>query len=76
MMTLTEYLRQNGITQAAFAQRIGMSQTGLSKICNGRCSISLERAVQIHHATGGAVTYEALLNHAVNPATAGQAEAS
>jgi len=75
-MTLTEYLRQNGITQAAFAQRIGMSQAGLSKVCNGRCGISLERAAKIHRETGGAVTYESLLIEAADPANAKQAEAS
>lgn len=51
---LASYLDANGITQAEFAARVGITQGALSKIYNGG-NASLETAVAIERETGGAV---------------------
>ena len=51
---LASYLKTNGITQAEFAPRIGITQGALSKLCNDG-SASLDTAVAIERETGGAV---------------------
>jgi len=51
---LATYLRANGITQADFAPRIGITQGALSKLCNGG-GASPETAIAIERATDGAV---------------------
>jgi transcriptional regulator with XRE-family HTH domain len=54
METLTSYLEAHGLTQAAFAGRIGITQGALSKICNGR-NPDLGVAIAIERETGGLV---------------------
>lgn len=58
---LASYLRDHGITQAAFAERIGVNQATVSKICAGRSGVSLRMALKIEAETGGAVSASALL---------------
>lgn len=54
MEHLTTYLKANGLTQADFAARVGVTQGALSKICNGR-NPDLEVAIAIERETGGAI---------------------
>jgi transcriptional regulator with XRE-family HTH domain len=51
---LASYLEANGLTQADFARRVGITQSALSKICNGG-STSLDTAVAIERESGGSV---------------------
>lgn len=55
MEKLTSYLKANGIPQTKFAGEIGITQSSLSKMCAGQIAPSLETAVKIDRATGGAV---------------------
>lgn len=59
-MTLDEYLRDNPITAAALAARIGTSPASVTRIRQGRQNITLEMASRIVSATGGKVTLEDL----------------
>ncbi len=54
-MTLIEYLRENQVTQAAFAARLGVTQGLVSQWLNGTTVITPERAKSIEDATEGAV---------------------
>jgi DNA-binding transcriptional regulator YdaS (Cro superfamily) len=51
---LASYLKANGITQADFAPRVGITQGALSKLCNGG-GASPETALAIERVTDGAV---------------------
>lgn len=54
-MTLSEWRREAGLSQEAFAERIGKTQGFVSAIERGAYSPSLATAVEIERATGGAV---------------------
>lgn len=56
MEKLASYLTANGITQAVFAGRVGISQGALSKLCAGPKGPSLETALAIERETGGTVS--------------------
>lgn len=58
MRTLRQYLAENGLTQAAFAERIGVLQATVSKLCGDDPAISAEMAVKIERETGGIVPVE------------------
>lgn len=51
---LATYLKENSITQAEFAVRIGITQGALSKLC-GTGGASPETALAVERETGGAV---------------------
>lgn len=57
---LAIHLRATGETQTAFAERVGVHQATISKICAG-AGVSLRLALRIERATGGAVTAASLL---------------
>jgi transcriptional regulator with XRE-family HTH domain len=50
--TIPEYLAAAGLSQAEFAERLGISQSHLSQIISGHRSASLELAHQIEDLTG------------------------
>ena len=54
MMTLTQYLDAEKLTQAEFARRLGLSQGTVSKLCAGRRP-SWELAINIERETAGKV---------------------
>jgi transcriptional regulator with XRE-family HTH domain len=54
MKTLSQYLTDRGITQKEFADRVGLDQATISRICRGS-SPSLHAALKIETETGGAV---------------------
>lgn len=55
MSKLREHLEGNGIRQADFAARIGVTQGMVSRLVSGALLPSLELAVKIERDTGGAV---------------------
>lgn len=55
MMTLSEYLAENGISQAAFANEIKVKQATVSRLARNMMRPSLELAVSIERTTRGAV---------------------
>lgn len=70
-MKLADYLRQNDITAAAFADLIGMSDSHLSLIMSGKRGASLAVVQRISAATEGAVTADDFLSpHEALKATA------
>jgi plasmid maintenance system antidote protein VapI len=56
MSDLNAYLARSGIKQAIFAQRVGVTQATISKLVARTMSPSLELALKIEDATGGAVS--------------------
>lgn len=56
---LDTYIKSKGITQAEFADKLGITQSAMSKLCNGG-STSLETAMKIEAATEGEVCVEDL----------------
>lgn len=58
MEQLTSYLKSHSISQTVFAERIGVSQSALSKMCSGSISPALKTALDIARETGGAVPVE------------------
>jgi len=60
-MTLKEYLSTRPITDAEFGALIGVSQSQVSRIKNGRAAASLKVAVAIEEATGKLVTAKEIL---------------
>ena len=58
MMTLKTYLRSQRITQAAFAARLNVDQSTVSKLCDTRPRLSLNLALKIERETEGAVVVE------------------
>lgn len=55
---LAGYLRGRQITQSAFAQRLGINQATVSKLCSGKLP-SFALAASIERATDGAVPLQA-----------------
>ena len=58
---IARYLQTRGETQAAFAQRVGISAPHLSNIISGRDGCGAEAARKIVGASGGALRFEDLL---------------
>jgi transcriptional regulator with XRE-family HTH domain len=58
MEKLITYLKENGVSQTQFAERIGITQSSLSKMCAGVILPSLETANRISIETGGHVSAE------------------
>ncbi len=66
-MKLTDWLRQNGVSRAEFARRIGVSPGAVTLICRGDGAwLSRDTAERIVAETGGAVTPNDFL---LNPPT-------
>ena len=59
MEHLTSYLKSRSISQAVFAEKIGVTQSAISKLCSGAIFPELETALTIARETGGAVPVEA-----------------
>ncbi len=59
-MKLAEYLKQNEIKQSDFANRIGVSRSMITHLCQRITNPSLALARRIVDATGGEVGYEDL----------------
>lgn len=57
-MTLSTYLKSTGETQKQFAERIGVTQAFVSKLCGVDPKLSLETALTIEAATGGQIRIE------------------
>lgn len=55
MSKLAEHLKDRGLTQAQFAERIGITQGALSKLCGEAPRLSLETAAAIERETQGHV---------------------
>ncbi len=55
-MKLQDYITQSGLTDAQFAERVGVSQPHINKIRRGVVSPSLSVAERIMEATNGKVT--------------------
>lgn len=54
-MDLKSWLEREKLTQEAFEAQSGISQSIISRACNG-VAISSENMVSLYNATGGAVT--------------------
>lgn len=61
MTQLARYLRDQGITQARFAELTDLDQSTISRLVNGTMTASLPAALKIDAATQGAVPVSALL---------------
>lgn len=61
MTALANYLKKSGITQRAFAEKVGVSDSYISEIVNGTKSPGLRLALRIATATGGVVSVASLL---------------
>lgn len=70
-MKLDEYLNVNGISGAAFAERIGVNAATVYRIKTGRVFPHRSTLAAIVEATGGAVTANDLVATAVNGSGAG-----
>lgn len=55
-MKLETYLRQNGVSHAAFAEQIGTSQAAVSRYASGARIPRPAQMARIASATGGAVS--------------------
>ena len=55
-MNLDTYLRQNEMTEAAFAAKIGIGQSAVHRLRKGGRVPSQDTMHAIHEATGGQVT--------------------
>lgn len=55
---ITDWLKENIVSRAALAERLGVSRGYMSDLANGNKKPSLEIAMRIHLATGGEVTLE------------------
>jgi transcriptional regulator with XRE-family HTH domain len=55
MRSLSQYLSESAISQRDFALKVGVDKSIISRLKNNAMRPSLELAVQIERATGGAV---------------------
>lgn len=58
-MELAAHLATAGITQAAFARRVGTAQSVISRLSRGTIKPGLQLAIRIEQETAGAVPVEA-----------------
>lgn len=54
-MTLSDYLSQHGITQLAFAAKLGVHSSTISRLCRGETTPEAGLLAAIVRETGGAV---------------------
>jgi len=62
MTHLRKFLADTDTTQAAFAERVGVNQATISKLCGMKPQISADLAVKIERETAGAVPVESWPN--------------
>lgn len=55
-MQLADYLTESSITRAAFAEKIGVSQSLITQLCQNQVWPGRDVAARIVEATGGKVT--------------------
>ena len=58
MQTLADYLVENKISQKAFAERLRVDKSIVSKLCAGKIRPGLDIGFRIKRLTGGAVPFE------------------
>lgn len=63
MGKLDDYLRSNDLTNAAFAQKLGVSEATVSRVRNGKQTPSWDLIIGISTATDGAITPNDFLPH-------------
>lgn len=75
MMTLLQYLKLKNMTQTEFAERLGVAQGTVSKLCGARRP-SWQMAASIEDATDGAVPVSVWARQARprKPASKGRAQ--
>jgi len=56
-MKLSEYLEAHKFRLVDFSEKSGVKISAISEIKNGRKRASMNEALRIHRATGGAVTF-------------------
>jgi len=56
MSTLGEYLKSQGITYAAFGERIGKNKSTVSRIVGGKVNVDRATVEAIYRATDQAIT--------------------
>jgi ribosome-binding protein aMBF1 (putative translation factor) len=61
MKTLSDYLKDTGMTQSEFAAKIGADVSVVSRFSRAHARPGLDLAVKIEQVTGGAVPVEAWL---------------
>ena len=73
-MRLDDYITEQGLSRAAFAAKLGMSEASLSRICRGAQNITSATMRSIGELTRGAVTPNDLveINHVAGPTRAEQ----
>lgn len=60
-MRLSEYLQETGTKPSAFAEKMGVAPSTVSRIINRDRSMSLDMAVKMSRATGGRVSIDDLI---------------
>lgn len=70
-MKLDDYLAENGIPRARFAEQIGVGPSYVSALCNGKSWLRREVMRRIVEATGGAVGPWDFLNQDTEDASGG-----
>lgn len=60
-MTLHDYLTANGLSEASFAERVGVSQAQIHRLRVGKTWPSRDLAIRIRDETGGQVTPDSFL---------------
>ncbi len=66
-MTLAEWIEAEGITRTAAADRLGLSQSYLTELCQQKRSPSIHVAIRIVETSKGAVTFRELVDGSVIP---------
>lgn len=57
MQTLTQYLEQEGISQAEFARRVGVTQPTVNRWIAGTADPRREKVAEIERLTNGAISH-------------------
>ncbi len=63
-MTLAEWIEAEGITRAAAAERLGLSPSYLTELCQGKRNPSAGLAIRIVDASDGSITFRELVSSA------------
>ena len=70
MKKLREYIDSNSMTMADFGQRVGVSQSQVSRLLSGGAKPSLETIRQIKRVTNGEITADDWIDELEDEATA------
>ena len=73
-MTLPDYLNAQGITRTAFAARVGVNVSTISRLCTGQTRPEAALVTAIVRETGGAVLPNDLFPEAMAQVTAAPAQ--